>query len=131
MKQFEHLNQKLLKETNESIEHFRTSVKSLEAEREKLSGEVRFLEVNLSQWTAKCIAMREKQAGETARRGKLVEELKLQVNSMLAARRGIEEAVEEQNILEEDLIKAEENLKLCEVKKEHAEKLLDEDERRE
>ena len=120
------LNQKLLKETNESIEHFRTSVKSLEAEREKLSGEVRFLEVNLSQWTAKCIAMREKQAGETARRGKLVEELKLQVNSMLAARRGIEEAVEEQNILEEDLIKAEENLKLCEVKKEHAEKLLDE-----
>lgn len=120
------INQKLLKETNDSIDNYRASVKSLEAEREKLSGEVRFLEVNLSQWAAKCVAMREKQAGETARRGKLVEELKLQVNSMLAARRGIEEAVLEQSKLEEEIIKAEENLKLCEVKKEHAEKLLDE-----
>ena len=120
------VNQKLLKETNDSIDNYRASVKSLEAEREKLSGEVRFLEVNLSQWAAKCVAMREKQAGETARRGKLVEELKLQVNSMLAARRGIEEAVLEQSKLEEEIIKAEENLKLCEVKKEHAEKLLDE-----
>lgn len=120
------INQKLLKETNDSIDNYRASVKTLESEREKLSGEVRFLEVNLSQWSAKCIAMHEKQAGETARRGKLVEELKLQVNSMLAARRGIDEAVAEQSKLEEEIIKAEENLKLCEVKKDHAEKLLDE-----
>ena len=120
------INQKLLKETNDSIDNYRASVKTLESEREKLSGEVRFLEVNLSQWSAKCIAMHEKQAGETARRGKLVEELKLQVNSMLVARRGIDEAVEEQSKLEEEIIKAEENLKLCEVKKDHAEKLLDE-----
>ena len=60
------------------------------------------LEVNFSQWSAKCVAMREKQAGESLRRGKLVEELKVQVNSMLAARNGIEEAQEMEKILEKE-----------------------------
>ncbi|MBR5785322.1 MAG: chromosome segregation protein SMC [Clostridia bacterium] len=119
------LNQKLLNETNESVANYRSEVKSLELEREKLSGEVRSLEVSLSQWTAKCTAMREKQAGETARRGKLVEELKVQVHSMLDARKAIEEAQEEQKNLEVDLAKSEENLKMIEIKQEHSEKLLE------
>lgn len=116
----------LLKETNENLEKLRNSIKDLEAEREKLSGEVRSLEVNLSQWTAKCLAMKEKQAGETERRNKLVEELKTHVDSMLSARKAIENAEQEQNELETELVKAEESLKLIDIKKEHSDKLLEE-----
>ena len=119
-------NQKLLRETTANVENCKASVKTFEAEREKLSGEVRTLEISLSQWTAKCLAMREKQAGETARRGKLVEELKLQVNSMLSARKGIEDSQEEQKEIENDILKAEEDLKLLEIKREHSQTLLDE-----
>ena len=119
-------SQKQLKEINESIEEYKNSVKNLEREREILSGDVRTLEVTFSQWTAKCLAMREKQAGESIRRGKLVEELKVQVNSMLAARNGIEEALEAEKILEKELAEAEENLKMHDIKREHSEKLLEE-----
>ncbi len=119
-------NKKRLAETLKNVEDYKISIKGIEMEREALLKDVRFLEIELSQWTAKCTAMHDKQAGETARRGKLVSELKIQVNSMLEARRAITEAEEEQKRLAKELLQAEERLRLTEIKREHSEKLLEE-----
>ena len=98
-----------------NIEDYRVSIKGIEIEREALLKDVRSLEIEFSQWTAKCTAMKDKQAGETARRGKLVDELKIQVNHMLEARNAIEKSEEEQKQLAEELLQAEENVRLTEI----------------
>ena len=87
--------------------------------------EMRALEVSLSQWTAKCTAMRDRQAGETARRQLLVAELKLQISNMLDARRAIESAEEAQERLAGEQSRAEERLRLADLRREEAERLLE------
>lgn len=109
-----------------NIEDYRVSIKGIEIEREALLKDVRSLEIEFSQWTAKCTGMKDKQAGETARRGKLVDELKIQVNHMLEARNAIEKSEEEQKQLAEELLQAEENVRLTEIRRAHSEKLLEE-----
>lgn len=119
-------NTNLLNSVTKQIEDHRESIRSLEAEKDSLLKEIRSLEIELSQWTAKCTAMKDKQAGETARRNRLVEELKIQVKSMLEARSAIEGAETEQTRLSGELLQAEENAKLTAIKSEHITKQLEE-----
>ena len=119
-------NRMLFAAMTKNIEDYRVSIKGIEIEREALLKDVRSLEIEFSQWTAKCTAMKDKQAGETARRGKLVDELKIQVNHMLEARNAIEKSEEEQKQLAEELLQAEENVRLTEIRRAHSEKLLEE-----
>jgi len=119
-------NKMLFAAMTKNIEDYRVSIKGIEIEREALLKDVRSLEIEFSQWTAKCTAMKDKQAGETARRGKLVDELKIQVNHMLEARNAIEKSEEEQKQLAEELLQAEENVRLTEIRRAHSEKLLEE-----
>lgn len=119
-------NRMLFAAMTKNIEDYRVSIKGIEIEREALLKDVRSLEIEFSQWSAKCTAMKDKQAGETARRGKLVDELKIQVNHMLEARNAIEKSEEEQKQLAEELLQAEENVRLTEIRRAHSEKLLEE-----
>lgn len=119
-------NEKVLNDINAQISVCKDKVKNAEEKKDNLSSEIRTLEVQFSQWSAKCMAMKEKQAGETARRTKLVEELKVQVYNMLEAKNGIDASQNEQVDLEKILSGALEKQKMLDIKKEHSEKLLEE-----
>lgn len=119
-------HQTLCTEAAKNIEAYKASIRGIEMEREALQKEIRSLEISLSQWTARCTAMKDKQAGETARRGKLVDELKIQVKNMLEARRAIEEAEEEQKRLLLELGEEEEKARLIDIRRAHSETLLEE-----
>ena len=118
-------NSALLIQIRKTLDSYQTSAQGIEKERDALMKEMRALEVSLSQWTAKCTAMRDRQAGETARRQRLVAELKLQISNMLDARRAIESAEEAQERLAGEQSRAEERLRLADLRREEAERLLE------
>lgn len=117
--------QKQLEISSKRADDYKETARVLELERDALQKEIHLYELSLSQWSAKHAALVDKQRGETARRDKLVAELKTQVNSMLEARRSIESSEEESEMLAAELDNAEKELTKAEARRENAEKLLE------
>ena len=58
-------NKMLFAAMTKNIEDYRVSIKGIEIEREALLKDVRSLEIEFSQWTAKCTAMKDKPVSYT------------------------------------------------------------------